>query len=478
MATSFILDTSKKSTTPIPQINARRGDWGVHDRYTFQLKNGGEVLTELEPGSLQFEGIAPGTFNLELPMYDKDGFLVHHDVYWEINEGIRTGRRTPGDAFHDSTEAEAIFLFGEGNYEISQEIKMSLTTEPRLIVDSTGFSDLDVSTGTFTYQFPGICFAVPGSFSQAYFSFTTTNGRATTVNFKITIDNCVDLTPPQALGYMSQYQELIDDAQALSLAITTNISDVLNTEDLVEIMECPDRIANLEDLMENLTLPDEYLQPEDMFSALNDLATNIFSIDTLQRINDGTFQVVDDSVSAFVFVQSRQEESSASETTPRTIATDNVAGYVPMRIINDQNTQVYINDNTEIYQLLTSNNVMVAGRNYTAQGIRIKKSGRYKVTATLGYENVTECQPNSIPGVEFEVITFRNIDNSISNLFRHKIGGFQGYTANMAGFSSSRQACGTAMLYDIQEDDFVFILKRGTASNGNLLTHAFSIEQV
>lgn len=66
----FTLDTVKGKTQQIPVITARVGDWGIHNSYSFTLTRNGEVVTDLSPTGLQFEGIAPGNFTIVTPLYD------------------------------------------------------------------------------------------------------------------------------------------------------------------------------------------------------------------------------------------------------------------------------------------------------------------------------------------------------------------------------------------------------------------------
>jgi hypothetical protein len=473
MATPYRLDISKQQAKqPLPTITARVGDWGYHSSIQFILEDGGVPIENVQASGLTFEGIAPGTFELSTPLYDNDGILEHHNVWWEIDELGRTGRRTPGDAYHDSSELVAIELFGEGNFEVSQESKMTKVQEPRYIFDNTGFSGFDAESGSFTYNFPQQVFAVAGSFSQAYFSYTTTDGRASTANFNISISQNVDFQTTQTSGYISEYQKIIDDTYALQNLISTTIADSMDAETIAQLMLIPEQLEDIMGQVNELAaiIPSDFVTLDQAEDIVEQSLNEFFPSDVIDKISNGTMTFETNTKASFFVLQ-----ELISDTDSQLLQIENMPDIQAMPLFT--NPAVYnFNDDAIAYTgnvPVTAFTYMIDDVTQNSAGVQVNVSGKYRITATCGLEGGTQ---GATPlDVGFDIVLIR--PGTPQAIFYHPIGEVELKNTNSAAFPSTIQAHGSAIV-DAQPGDIFTLIKRGSVSNGTLNTYSFIIEQI
>lgn len=89
------------------------------------------------------------------------------------------------------------------------EFRAMTADSQNVIADTTGFSNIDIDKGTFSYALPNQLSMTPGKIRIAYFMMVDASGNASTLSFVIFVKPSADLTPSGAKNYISIIDGLI-----------------------------------------------------------------------------------------------------------------------------------------------------------------------------------------------------------------------------------------------------------------------------
>lgn len=89
------------------------------------------------------------------------------------------------------------------------EFRAMTADSQNVIADTTGFSNIDIDKGAFSYALPNQLSMTPGKIRIAYFMMVDANGNASTLSFVICVKPAADLTPSGAKNYISIIDGLI-----------------------------------------------------------------------------------------------------------------------------------------------------------------------------------------------------------------------------------------------------------------------------
>lgn len=89
------------------------------------------------------------------------------------------------------------------------EFRAMTADSQNIIADTTGFSNIDIDKGVFSYALPNQLSMTPGKIRIAYFMMVDASGNASTLSFVIFVKPAADLTPSGAKNYISIIDGLI-----------------------------------------------------------------------------------------------------------------------------------------------------------------------------------------------------------------------------------------------------------------------------
>lgn len=89
------------------------------------------------------------------------------------------------------------------------EFRAMTADSQNVIADTTGFSNIDIDKGAFSYALPNQLSMTPGKIRIAYFMMVDASGNASTLSFVIFVKPSADLTPSGAKNYISIIDGLI-----------------------------------------------------------------------------------------------------------------------------------------------------------------------------------------------------------------------------------------------------------------------------
>lgn len=118
------------------------------------------------------------------------------------------------------------------------EFRAMTADSQNVIADTTGFSNIDIDKGLFSYALPNQLSMAPGKIRIAYFMMVDASGNASTLSFVIFVKPSADLTPSGAKDYISIIDGLIKAFNEWNETAQSSWADFVNANK--EIIESVD----------------------------------------------------------------------------------------------------------------------------------------------------------------------------------------------------------------------------------------------